>query len=114
MKKLFFVIFAFCASTSFAQSAANDSVITAKDIAVLHDHDSIMKHYDSVNKIRDSIAISADMDRNTNNLVSFIRERDEKAKKGMWLRIGLGIAMLIVFIIGIKRKRKPKTDSESI
>ena len=112
MKKLLFIIFTFFATVTFAQSADKDSVITAKDIAVLKAHDSIIRYYDSVNKLRDSTAIAADLERNTNNLVSFIKERDEKNMKRMWIRIGLGIAMLILLTIGLMRKRKPKTNKE--
>ncbi|MEO6541776.1 MAG: hypothetical protein ABIN74_12310 [Ferruginibacter sp.] len=109
MKKSVFILFLFSVSLGFSQQVNKAPDDLAKQIAREYaQHDSFMKAYDSMNKMRDSISMSAEMERNTDNLVSFMRERDDKARKGMWTRIGLGIAMLIMLIIGLMRKRKKK------
>ncbi len=109
MKKLVFILLLFSGSIAFAQQGNKASEDLATEIAKQNaEHDSVMKYYDSLHKIRDSISMAADMQRNTNNLVNFMRERDEKARKRMWLRLGFGIAMLVILIIGLMRKRKKR------
>ena len=56
----------------------------------------------------DSANLARHMEQNTNNLVRFMNERDKKAKRGMWLRLGFGVLMLGVLIFGLLRKRKKK------
>ena len=49
------------------------------------------------------------MKRKDNNLNAFYAEyktREDKAKKQMWWRIGIGAALLVLGIIGITRRRK--------
>lgn len=60
------------------------------------------KHYDSLN-------MANEMKRQNNNLNAFYAEykkREDKAKKQMWWRIGIGAALLVLGIIGITRRRK--------
>lgn len=59
-------------------------------------------------KRRDSADMARYMERNTNNLVSFMKERDRKQKQAMWRNLGFGILMLVVLIVGLLRKRKKK------
>jgi len=79
--------------------------------------DSSMKSFDSsmqqFNTFSDSMATArtiASNNRNLDGLVDMMKERERKEKQAMWLRIGLGIAILIVGIIGITRKKKVKSS----
>lgn len=58
-------------------------------------------------KIQDD-AMKRSLEQNNRNLESFMagqREQQEKLKKRMWLRIGLGILFLIIGIVGFTRKK---------
>jgi len=75
--------------------------------------DSNMNSMDSsirqFNKFNDSISTARQIESNNRNLdglVNMMQERERKEKQAMWLRIGLGIVILIVGIIGITRKKK--------
>jgi uncharacterized protein YxeA len=65
----------------------------------------------SVNRsmhVMDSINMESFNKQNEQNLQAFIsaqKEREQKAKQRMYWRIGFGILMLIVLIIGLVRKR---------
>lgn len=56
----------------------------------------------------DSATLARSMEQNTNNLVSFMKERDRKQKQAMWRNLGIGILMLVVLVVGLLRKRKKK------
>ena len=80
--------------------------------------DSSMNSLDSsmiyVNKFSDSMETARRMESNNRNLdglVNMMQERERKERQAMWLRIGLGIAILIIGIIGIARRKKTKTTS---
>ena len=65
-----------------------------------------------VNKFTDSMDRVRQIEtnhRNLDGLVSMMQEREQKEKQAMWLRIGFGIAILVIGIIGITRKKKTKT-----
>ena len=82
--------------------------------------DSSMKELDSMNArinegykntmhSMDSINNHLQQEQNERNLNSFMemqRENDAKAKKAMWLRLGLGVFFLGVLVFGLMRKRK--------
>lgn len=80
-----------------------------KDMA---SYDSTRKISDSLitayQKRNDSLALARTMTQNTNNLVSFLKERDRKQQQAMWTRLAFGILMLGVLIFGLVRKRKKK------
>ena len=117
MKNLLTLTLIFIGTIAFAQNSN-------KDLNEMHQQmeknrltlDSTTNSLDSslqhVNKFTDSLETARRMESNNRNLdglVSMMQERDRKARQGMWLRIGLGIAFLIIGIIGIARKKKTKT-----
>lgn len=77
-----------------------------------------MASYDSAKKVADSLMLinnkrfdSVEMERNNRNLdalMSTMKERDQKQRQAMWMRLGFGILMLSVLIFGLLRKRKKK------
>ena len=78
--------------------------------------DSSMKNMDSsmlqFNTFSDSMERARQIEsnsRNLNALVSTMNERERKERQRMWWRIGFGIAILILGIFGITRKRKIKS-----
>ena len=117
MKNLFTLLLIFTGTIALAQNSN-------KDLNEMHQQieknklslDSTMKNLDSslqrANKFNDSIAMARQMESNNRNLtglVDMMQEREKKARQGMWLRIGLGIAFLIIGIVGIARMKKTKT-----
>ena len=48
-------------------------------------------------------------ERNLNEFVQMQKENDAKAKKAMWIRLGLGVFFLGVLIFGLLRRRKKTT-----
>lgn len=65
-----------------------------------------MKRNDSIEMVR----FNEQNSRNLNSFMRTMKEREEKQKRGMWLRLGFGIAMLVVLIVGLLRKRKKKEN----
>ena len=117
MKNLFTLVFIFFSVTVFAQNSN-------KDLNEMHQQieknrislDSTMSALDSTMKrgaqYNDSMATVQRVELDTRNYTGLARmmdERNKKEKQRMWLRIGLGIAFLIIGIIGFTRRRKTKT-----
>jgi hypothetical protein len=112
MRKLFFLVFTAISITCSAQDISKGVDSMRKQLA------KDMASYDSAKKISESLMVvnnkrfdSVEMARNNRNLdalVSTMRERDQKQKQAMWLRLGFGILMLGVLIFGLLRKRKNK------
>ena len=112
MHKLFFLLRILLSITAVSQKPGNKFEEIQRQIAKTNaDFDSSKKLRDSTMLLRmksnDSVEMAIYIEQNTRNLVSFIKEREQK--QGMRLRIGAGILLLAVGIIGVKRKRKPKT-----
>ena len=64
---------------------------------------------DSLDKLRQDQLLQESMKRNEKNLVSFFKEQKEREssqKKRSLIRIGIGVAMLILLIFGLRRKAK--------
>lgn len=85
--------------------------------------DSSMRELDSMNarindgykqtmNSMDSINNHLQQEQNDRNLDMFVamqKENDAKAKKAMWIRLGLGVFFLGVLIFGLMRRRKKTT-----
>jgi hypothetical protein len=113
MRKLFLLLFTVISITSSAQDISKgiDSMRKQlnKDMAAYDSSakvsDSLIKAY---SKRNDSATMARFNEQNTRNLVSFMNEREQKQKKGMWMRLTFGGMLLVVGIFGILRKRKKK------
>jgi len=117
MKNLFTLLVIFFTTSVFAQNSN-------KDLNEMHQQieknrlslDSSLKSLDSsvyqANSFLDSAETARQIESNNRNLtglVSMMQEREKKARQAMWLRIGFGLAMLIIAIIGFTRKKKTTT-----
>ncbi|MGG9971821.1 hypothetical protein ACQ33O_08530 [Ferruginibacter sp. SUN002] len=51
------------------------------------------------------------MDRNLEAFMAVQKENQRKAKQGAFIRIGIGILLLVVLIIGLRRKKKQQDIS---
>jgi hypothetical protein len=116
MKKIFILLFTIISITSAAQDISKgiDSMRKqlAKDMA---SYDSAKKAADSLmlinNRRFDSVEMARFNEQNSRNLDGLLRtmkEREQKQKHAMWLRLGFGILMLGVLIFGLLRKRRKK------
>ena len=56
----------------------------------------------------DSNEIKENFDRNINGLLEMQKNRRAKEKRAAMIRIGIGVAFLIILIIGLPRKGKKK------
>ena len=112
MRKISILIFTVISITASAQDLSKGIDNMRKQLA------KDMASYDSARKISDSLMLintskydSVDMARNSRNLdalMSSMRERDQKQRQGMWMRLFFGAALLGVGIYGMLRKRKKK------
>ena len=111
MKKLLLLIILF-AGTAGAQK---------KDTGYQQlDPDRLLKQIDSSRKVTDSLMeaqsrrmqeeeLQRTLEQNNRNLDSFVqmqREREARAKKAMWMRLGLGVFFAAVLVVGLVRRRK--------
>ena len=99
MHKLFFLPRILLSITAVSQKPDNKFEEIQRQIAKTNaDFDSSKKLRDSTMLLRmksnDSVEMAIYMEQNTRNLVSFMKEREQK--QGMWLRIGAGILLLAV------------------
>ena len=72
------------------------------------------------NELKDSISKSIsnikpddnyiDIDRNMQYIQEIQKKNNEKKKKAAMMRILIGAGFLVILIIGLRRKRKPKAD----
>lgn len=116
MKNIFIFLFFFSVST-FAQNSNKDlnemhQQIETQRLKLDSSRKSMDASMQQFNTYSDSMEKARQIEsnnRNLNGLVSMMKERERKEKQAMWLRIGFGIAILIVGIIGITRKRKVKS-----
>ncbi len=119
MKNLFTLFFFFLGASAFSQNSN-------KELNEMHQQmeknrlslDSTKSNLDSsiqrANKINDSMDMVRQVESNNRNLtglVSMMQERDRKERQAMWLRIGFGIAILALGIVGLMRKKKTNTTA---
>jgi len=117
MKNLFTLSLLFFCAISFGQNSN-------KELDEMHQQieknrrklDSTMTSLDSslqrASQFSDSMETARRLESETRNYTGLARmmdERNKKEKQRMWLRIGLGIAFLIIGVIGITRRKKTKT-----
>lgn len=77
--------------------------------------DSVVSSYtkkaDSLARVRqsaDSIRIQQSMNSNINSLLRMQKENRERERKASIRRIAFGVAMLVILIIGLNRRRRKK------
>jgi len=117
MKKIFIILLSTsvgisCSAQDISKGIDSMRKQLNKDMA---SYDSARKRSESLmvvnNKRFDSIEIARQMEQNGRNLDGLLRtmkERDQKQKKAMWMRLIFGGALLGVGIFAMLRKRKKK------
>jgi uncharacterized protein YlxW (UPF0749 family) len=116
MRKLFFMLLTLLSTTAFSQDLSKDIQELQRQAAKQRaELDSMQKASDSLfavrMKISDSIEMARFNEQNTRNLNSFVagmKEREQKQKKAMWMRLIFGGVLLGVGIFAMLRKRKKK------
>lgn len=114
MKRIYllFLLFPFIATAQ----------LTDKQLKEMHDNtakiDSMTKALnESINAnmhVTDSLNMVRFNEQNARNLDAFMAQRkvqEQKAMRNMYWRLGFGVLMLIVLIVGLKRKKKVKSQA---
>lgn len=109
MKSLYllFLLFPVCTNAQLSD----------KQLKELHDNTAkiestsvkLQQIIDENQRITDSLNMDQLTKQNARNLDAFMAERkvqERKAVKQMYWRLGFGILMLVVLVVGLKRKRK--------
>ena len=113
MRKIVFAILLIAAIPVFSQTPGKKPTNKAgiKERVLLSD--SVMYKLkafkDSIEKIQVNDGINKEQvqtDRNTDYRKVLQQEQNEKKKRGAVLRIGIGLAMLALLIIGLRRRKK--------
>jgi hypothetical protein len=109
MRKLLLLLVLFMALDGFAQTGDSTNKKEEKQKWISGDSNSInpgMINDSLLNMIpaRDSVAMKEDMDRNINNLVELQTNLHAREKRNAMIRISIGVALLIVLVIGLRRK----------
>jgi len=123
--KIFFVALLFSMTTLYgsAQKRSQPTLEHIDNEKMQKQIDSSMRELDSMNArindgykqtmhTMDSVNNHLQQEQNDRNLDEFVRmqkENDAKAKKAMWIRLGLGAFFLGVLIFGLLRRRKKTT-----
>ena len=112
MEKLLLLLFLFIATQSPAQPG--DSINSKRVENKLISNDSIpgkpggwKDTMQTTTPASDSLMRNEDMERNVSNLLSLqksLQAREKKEKRNAIVRIGIGIVLLIILIIGLRRK----------
>ena len=105
MEKLLLILFLFIATNGLAQPGDTIKNNPVKNQLISGDSNSIKL------PASDSFMRNEDMERNVANLLSLqksIQKRETKEKRNALTRIGIGIALLIILIIGLRRKTTKK------
>ena len=101
MEKLLLLLFLFIAAEGLAQSGDSISVKPGRS------QDTVQTTVPA----SDSVMVSEDMERNVSNLLSLqknLQARKAKEKRNAMIRIGIGVGLLIILIIGLRRKTVKK------
>jgi hypothetical protein len=111
MKKLLLILFLFESLTGVCQTG--NSINNAGEKKGKGDTGSsvLIRSYDSLlqtNPAFDSIQFDKDMERNISGLVEMQNTRRNREKRNAMIRIGIGVAFLIVLVIGLSRKKVKK------
>ena len=105
MRKLFLLLVIFISVKGSAQPGDTISSNTDSTFIKLKKfEDSMLTSIPAI----DSNAMKENFDRNISGLIEIQKNRRVKEKRGAILRIGIGIAGLIVLIIGLRRKTSKK------
>ena len=126
MRTLFVaILFPIVALSADAQKRSQPKLEHIDNQKMQEQIDSSMKALDSMNtRINegykqtmhtvDSVNNHLQQEQSERNLDSFMamqRENEAKAKKAMWIRLGLGVLFLGVLIFGLMRKRKKGVET---
>ncbi|HQW43921.1 MAG: hypothetical protein IPP02_03395 [Chitinophagaceae bacterium] len=111
MRRVF--IFLLFISSSFCHAQSDSTTRKGQDIKKLVFDDSSLQR---LQKLKDSVAnaiqtrennqVQENMSRNMDGILQLQKERNAKQKKAAIIRIGIGVAFLIVLIIGLRRRKK--------
>lgn len=116
MRKLLLSLIVFISVAGLAQPG--DSMKKNRAEPKLINADSIFAKLEKIKKVNDSllqsipapdsIAIKENIDRNITGLLELQKKQRVKEKRGAIIRIGIGVAFLIILIIGLRRKTVKK------
>ena len=111
MKKLLLILALTRSLNGMAQG--NDLMKTPAEKQAQEDSSSfnLVKSYDSLIQTLpayDSITMSKNMERNISGLLELQNTRRTREKRNAIIRIGIGVAFLIVLLIGLRRKSVKK------
>ena len=105
MERFILILFLFIAAKGLAQPS--DTIKNTRVENQLINGDSISIKLPP----SDSVMRNEDMERNVSNLLSLqksLRAREAREKRNAITRIGIGVALLIILIIGLRRKSVKK------
>ncbi len=111
MKKYLLLLFLFFGILSYSQS--RDKKKEAKRHRKIVHTDSIV---DKIQRLKDSITttfpltnsdkIYNDFSNNIDSLIRLQKEQKEKKKKQAIIRFAIGVALLVLLIVGLRRRKK--------
>ena len=101
MRNLFFVLaLLFCVNV-FAQDTIPSSVPDSASV-----QQEMRQRQQTLDSLAARESFRQNADRSMQNFISLQKENNEKKKKQAYLYLGFGVAMLVVLIIGLRRRVK--------
>lgn len=111
MKKLLLLLFLTSSVAGFSQT--DDRVKRVKQLRRLISADSVAKkiqdlkyRMDTAIQISDSNQVSESISRNFDGILQLQKQQKAKQKRAAWIRISIGIILLGMLVVGMRRRKK--------
>ncbi len=107
----FFLLFSTVANAQLTQKQLKELEEGRKKLDTINANlnasiNASIQRMDSVNRVQSNEQMARNMDR----FMVERKEQEKKAKRGAYIRIGIGVLLFIVLIIGLRRKKKQQAD----
>ena len=78
------------------------AAMASKDSGKVYSYDEVLSYHDSVRRAKES----EQMARNMESFSRHYREQERNRKKQAYVRIGIGVLLLVVLVAGLLRKKR--------
>lgn len=114
MKKYVFIWLFFIGQICYSQTDSITMLINEIDSSLKASKEHVRNAIESSRRKIDSLYMTEYNEQNIRNLNAFVADQQEKQRKQKtrnWIRIGVGVMMLVLLVVGLTRKKKNNSGS---